>query len=246
MDDFMYMDYRYPSLILFWGIIAIAIGIVYLIISIIFHWKMFKKAGKSGWECIIPFYSYFVLTEIAGLNWWWFLLAIIDSIVTLIDLENLSTIANLVGLFARFNIYYNIAKKFNKSNGTAVCVGIISGIFILIFGFSKNAVYNANIPVSKNGIFGAPETSNNTYNNQSNVNVQPVYNNNVAQPMVNTVNQDQSTQGNNSDSVTPVEETSINSNVDNAATQEFSFCGNCGTKLNKDARFCPNCGRENN
>ena len=47
----------------------------------------------------------------------------------------------------------NIAKKFNKSNGMAVLSGIFSFIFILIFGYSKNEVYDKNISVSKNGIF---------------------------------------------------------------------------------------------
>ena len=136
--------------------------LAFAIVGIIANWKMYKKAGKKGWECIVPFYGYWVLTEIAELEWWWFLLAVSDSIVTILGLDDLSMITSLVSLFAIFNIYYNIAKKFGKENGMAVVAGIFSGIFVLIFGFSKNAVYNSNIPVSKNGVFGTPEENLNT------------------------------------------------------------------------------------
>lgn len=206
--------------------IAVIIGImvlVWVVVTIVALWKVYKKAGKNGWECIVPFYSYYVLVEIAGLNWWWFLLAISDNLISILNLDDLSTVATLVGLFARFNIYYNIAKKFNKNNGTAVCAGIFSGIFILIFGFSKDAVYDMNITVSKNGVIGTPDMNNNTYNSQ-NMNVYS-----MPSSSINNTNVDIGNQENN-----------INSNEKN-----FCFCGNCGTRLNENVRFCPNCGKEN-
>ena len=49
------------------------VGLVYLIISlavsvfmIITMWKIFKKAGRNGWEAIIPIYNIYVLLEIGG------------------------------------------------------------------------------------------------------------------------------------------------------------------------------------
>ena len=127
--------------------------LILLVVVTIAEWKMFKKAGKHGWECLIPIYGSYVLTEIAGVNWWWFLLSISNSIVTLLGVDSLSSISSLVSLFAGFNIFYNVAKKFNKSNSTAVLAGLFSFVYILIFGLSKNEVYNKDIPVSKNGIF---------------------------------------------------------------------------------------------
>lgn len=186
-----------------------------LIVGTIALWKLYKKAGKKGWESIVPFYGYYVLTEIAGLNWWWFLLVIADSIVSLVDVEELSSIANLVSLFASFNIYYNIAKRFGKTKGTSVCAGIFNFIFILIFGFSKKEVYDVNIPVSKNGIFGTPELTNSNVTN---------FVPNNEQNMTNT------SQDNDNPSVTE---------------EKVCFCGNCGTKLNGNIKFCPNCGKEN-
>lgn len=160
-----YTNYDFSSIFAILGGFAIFLFFLLLalmVLIIVANWKMYKKAGKNGWECIIPVYGYWVLAEIAGLNWWWFLLAICDSIVSLLGLDQLETVANLVSLFAGFNIYYNIAKRFNKSNGVSICAGIFSFIFIFIFGFSKNESYDASIPVSKNGIFGTPDVNSNS------------------------------------------------------------------------------------
>ena len=203
-------DSTFASLLGGFSVLLIVLAIIVLawvVVTIIALWKVYKKAGKNGWECIIPFYSYYVLTEIAAINWWWFLLAISDSIISIVDLEDLSSIATLVSLFARFNIYYNIAKKFNKSNCTAICAGIFSGIFILIFGFSKDAVYDMNIPVSKNGVFGTPEMFTNTYNNQNN---------------------DMNQQFNNDVSNANVQGFSFCGNCGTKLNEDVKFCPNCG------------------
>ena len=60
------------SMLILIPVIIFAIAIV--IVEIIGRWKLFKKAGRNGWESIVPFYSNWVYVEIAGLNWWYFLL----------------------------------------------------------------------------------------------------------------------------------------------------------------------------
>ena len=212
MDYYTDYDSVFSSLLSGIGALLIILLILlfaFVVVIIIANWKMYKKAGKGGWECIVPVYGYWVLTEIAGLEWWWFLLAIVDSIVSILGIDNLSTVANLVSLFASFNIYYNIAIKFNKNKGTAVCAGIFSPIFVLIFGFSKSEVYDANIPVSKNGVFGTPEAN---FNNNNNGYAQ----NNTTQPTenvdINNVNQ--------AHSFCKICGTKLN--------KDIKFCPNCG------------------
>lgn len=220
------------------GIILLAAAIV----GIIACWKLYVKAGKKGWESIVPFYSYWVLIEIAGLNWWWFLLIIATNIVSLLGIDGLSSIASLVSTFASFNCYYNIAKKFNKTTGTAVCAGIFSFIFIMIFGFSKNEVYDLNAPVSKNGVFGPAEAPTNTNNYQNNVQPQQNVNNmNTVVPPVNNQPQVQQPQDVNVETTNTTQDAQP---VDNNTSDvgEVSFCGNCGTKLANGVSFCPNCG----
>lgn len=143
--------------------------VAFIVIAYIANWKLFKKAGKKGWECLIPFYSSYVLTEIAGLNWWWFLLMIASNIVSAVN-DDLSSLGSLVSLFATFNCYYNIAKKFKKDTGVAVCAGIFSFIFAFIFAFSSKEKYYSEIEVSNNGVFPGSNvsTQNTTNNNVSN------------------------------------------------------------------------------
>lgn len=248
------------------GLIALAVSII----NIIALWKVYKKAGKGGWEAIIPFYNTWVLVEIAGLNWWWFLLFFSPLVLSFIPVVNV--FSGLAPIFVFFNCYYNIAKKFNKGTGFAVCLTLFSPICIPILGFSKNNVYDSNVVVSNNGVF-APSgngnsnnnVNNNNYNNmnynnvnnnytnnyQNNVQSQPMYNNEnnnipTVAPMQNTVQYD--SVNNNIENTTPVDvpaqNYTENNNMNTATIQEFSFCGNCGTKLDSNVKFCPNCGQQ--
>ena len=209
------MEYNYEELLsgLIGGATILAIVLVVfliagLIISIIALWKVFEKAGKKGWHSIIPFYGYWVLTEIAGLNWWWFLLLICDSFFSIFEIDELSTLANLVSLFASFNCYYNIAKRFNKTNGYSICAGIFSGIFVLLLGFSKKEVYDENIAVSKNGIFGKPETTMYDTSNNSTINYS------------------------NQDTTHSYENVNFCGNCGTKLNNEAKFCPNCGKEIN--------------
>ena len=95
------------GLILFVSIIVLAIIVLYVIGT----WKLFKKAGKQGWEALIPFYSTYVLVEISGLNWWYFLIAISGTIVNILDIDGLSTVTLLASRIVNAFCFYNIAKK---------------------------------------------------------------------------------------------------------------------------------------
>jgi len=49
------------------------------------YWKLFQKAGRKGWEAVIPFYSSYVMLKISGRpSWWviWLFLPLASFIVT--------------------------------------------------------------------------------------------------------------------------------------------------------------------
>ena len=50
----------------------------------------------------------------------------------------LLTIGNLVGFIANANVYYNLAKKFNKDNVWVVLTLFFSFITIPVLGYSSN------------------------------------------------------------------------------------------------------------
>lgn len=201
------MDYNVETILS--GIIGIAVIVFLLflpliILEIIALWKLFKKAGKPGWASIVPIYNSWVLIEIAGLNWWWFLLSISTSIVTLLEIDALTSIAAIASIICSFNCYYNISKKFNKDTTFSVFAGIFNFIFVLILGLSKKEAYDNNVIVSLNGIFGQPEAKNNS-NNNNNFDVQ------------------NNTQFNN-------ENVSFCGNCGTKLNENTKFCPNCGTE----------------
>lgn len=145
---------------LFGGLIGIGIGLIIallvillpiLILYIIARWKMFKKAGKKGWEAIVPVYGDYVMVEIAELNWWYFLALIAGTIFSVLGIS-LGVLPTLLTLAANFFVFYNLALKFKKE---PVLWGILGALFspimVMILGFSSKNVYDASIKVSKNG-----------------------------------------------------------------------------------------------
>ena len=85
------------------GIIFI-VGFLSLIVVILYYvglWKLFEKCHENGWAAIIPYYSSYVLTKIAGLHPLYFILIIARPIVKILDI-NVITSAFKVLLCALF------------------------------------------------------------------------------------------------------------------------------------------------
>lgn len=142
------------AFLIFFVIIAIAIAVVLLI----GRWKFFKKAGKNGWEAIIPFYSDWVLVEVAGLDWYWFLALIATTVFAVLGniipaLGSLSFLGNIAVIIGNICVFYNLSKKLHKDTAWIVLGVIFSGIMIAVAGYSKTITYDASVPVTKNGIF---------------------------------------------------------------------------------------------
>ncbi len=152
----------YSSLFAALGALAIFLVIIIIAWAVFYYvgmWKLYVKAGKPGWAAIVPFYNDWVfITEMAGLKWWWFLIACAGTIASLIQSESvqiLSSLFSIASLVASFVAAYNIGAKVGKPNdvGNAILLTLFGGIIYPIMGYSKNTVWNANVPVSENGIF---------------------------------------------------------------------------------------------
>ena len=160
---------------IFGGIFAFSIlllGIVFLVlvINIVGRWCLFKKAGKNGWEAIIPFYSDWVYVEIAQLNYWWFFLVVSNSIANFLS-DDLGSIFYFVSLIALFVCNYNISKKLHKDTVFAVLMTIFPFIFVTMAGVSSNYKWDDSVKVGKNGPFGNNETDDNFASTSDNDNI---------------------------------------------------------------------------
>lgn len=109
------------------GIAAGALTVYYIIIlaiavvSLIGLWKMFTKAGKPGWACIIPFYSQYCQFEMAWGNGWLFLLTLIPC----------------VNVVVMIMMWLKMAKAFGQGTGFGLGLFFLNPIFTMILGFGS-------------------------------------------------------------------------------------------------------------
>jgi hypothetical protein len=87
-------------------------------------WKIFEKAGQPGWAAIVPIYNVYVLTQIAGKEILWFILALVPC----------------VQIVALVMIWMEVAKRFGKDPIFGIGLAFLAPIFAPLLGFS-NAVY---------------------------------------------------------------------------------------------------------
>ena len=96
------------------------IGLVVLMLASL--WRVFEKAGRQGWEGIIPIYNIYVLLQIVGRPGWWLILFFIPFVNIVIAL--------LVSI--------DLAKSFDKSAAWGIILlFIFNAIGYLILGFGE-------------------------------------------------------------------------------------------------------------
>ena len=123
---------------------------------------MFKKAGKNGWEAIIPYYNTWTLVNISGCKWWYFLIIIGSSFIStnislnlsdgnIIRFNMLDGLGTMINYFALYSINYNIAKKFNKDFWYAIGLTLLPFVFYPMLGLGKSE-FDKEIKVSPYGV----------------------------------------------------------------------------------------------
>ena len=75
--------------------------LVIAVLTLVAMWKIFVKAGKPGWACLIPFYNMYCMYDIAWGNGWLFLLTFIPC----------------VGFVFAIIMLFKLAKAFGQGTG---------------------------------------------------------------------------------------------------------------------------------
>lgn len=109
------------------GLLAIlgAYLVVVLAIAILMiasMWKLFSKAGKPGWACLVPIYNYVVWLEIIKKPIWWIILLLIP-------------IVNFIIIIIMF---VEMAKAYGKSAGYGVGMIILPYVFFPMLAFGDS------------------------------------------------------------------------------------------------------------
>lgn len=146
--------------LIFYDMVA-AISISIFMINVIALWCLFKKAGKTGWTSLIPFYNNFVLFEIIGMNPWWifviYLLYFFQKCLFLYIPVFDNSFLFLVFLMVPFTllsiiiIWYvlictmiNLGRSFHKDNSFMIGLIFLPGIFIPLLAFGNDTYMGKN------------------------------------------------------------------------------------------------------
>lgn len=137
----------------FSSISSITGDIVIWILSLIFLWKIFEKAGEKGWKAIIPVYSFYILFKIAWkTSYFWLILAFLIAIIcgsVIAGLNPESTVQGGIGstivigsavgfIIIYINLLSNICYSFNKSRLFMIGLLFLNIIFMGILAFDKS------------------------------------------------------------------------------------------------------------
>lgn len=85
--------------------IVIILYLAVLALLLVSYWKIYEKAGRQGWEGIIPIYNLYVLTIIIKKEWYWMLLIlvpIVGPIILMIELAKAFGQSTVFGVLMAF------------------------------------------------------------------------------------------------------------------------------------------------
>jgi hypothetical protein len=99
---------------------GIFLGVI-VVFLIACNWKIYTKAGKPGWACIVPIYNIIVILQIIKKPVWWFILLLIP-------------IVNFIILLI---MQIQLAKVFGKGVGFGLGLIFLSPIFLPILAFGS-------------------------------------------------------------------------------------------------------------
>ena len=97
------------------------ISFLMVVVALAGAWQVFVKAGREGWEAILPLYNIYVLTLITGQPWWLVVLC-------LIPIVNIGAIGFLC---------WKLAECFGQSWPFAVCLVLLPFVFYPLLGFGE-------------------------------------------------------------------------------------------------------------
>lgn len=105
--------------------IYLALGLM-LIAYHIGLWKLFQKAGRRGWEALIPVYSYYIMLKLTGKPVWWMVMYFIP----------------VINIIAGITLLIEFSKSYGKfSFGSHVASMLFPFIALPVWGFDRQTTY---------------------------------------------------------------------------------------------------------
>lgn len=102
------------------------------VFSIVMMWMLYKKAGRNGWEAIVPVYNGWVYCEIAGRPGWW---------VFLFAVSIIPVVGPLAALALHVVLAIDFAKSFGKDPIWVLLLVLVPPVGYAILALDKNVKY---------------------------------------------------------------------------------------------------------
>ena len=115
-----------------------------LVITFVSYWKVFAKAGRPGWEGIVPIYNYYILiTQIIKKPTSWAIAYLVLIVVSMIPFVGLLAIIPLLVLSVL--VMHELSKAFGQGVGFTIGLVLLPIIFlpVLAFGDYKYVLGNS-------------------------------------------------------------------------------------------------------
>ena len=94
--------------------------ILFWLITVEAQWKIFKKAGRQGWESLIPIYNTIIFLQICQKPTWWIILLLIP----------------IVNIVVGIMVYHGLSTAFGKTEGFTVGLIFLPFVFFPLLGLS--------------------------------------------------------------------------------------------------------------
>jgi hypothetical protein len=94
-----------------------SLAMVFLVIASV--WRLFAKAGESGWKSLVPIYNAVVLLKLVGRPGWWLLLMLVP----------------VVNIIPAIMVCFDLARAFGKGTGAGLGILLLGPIFIMWLAF---------------------------------------------------------------------------------------------------------------
>ena len=129
----------------FFLVFSIVFLLLYVLL-IIAMWKIFSKAGESGWKSLIPIYNVYIYFKIAGMKKYFWILVCSSIIVAIIQSilgkeaavsEIASSIFGIISCVFSIMHCFKLSKSFGKGIGYTLGLIFLPTIFTLILGFGS-------------------------------------------------------------------------------------------------------------
>lgn len=103
------------------GTALLVIYLALLVVTLAGAWKTYVKAGRGGWESLIPIYNVYVMYKLGGNPWWYLVLLFVP----------------IVNLYALWRLYVDFARAFGKGIGWGLGLWILPVVFYPLLGFGS-------------------------------------------------------------------------------------------------------------